>query len=115
MVDVELGLILTLKKPWLAALSGYDQDMIFWTFAYDEQNLSVYYGQMDLLDEQHPQVYEYMKNRGVSGQIGPTNPFGRIPVDQTVKETANRDIETAGETKRFTLKPGPLSCYYVIS
>ena len=40
------------------------------------------------------------------------NPFGKIPIDQTKEETANRDTQTPGGTKGFSLKPEAVSRYY---
>ena len=48
-------------------------------------------------------------------QIGATNTFGRIPVDQTCEETVNRDTQTPGGTKGFSLKSGAVSKYYLIA
>ena len=46
--------------------------------------------------------------------IGEDNPFGRIPVDQTCKETVNKDTRTSGGTKGFSLRPNAVSkCYLV--
>jgi hypothetical protein len=42
-----------------------------------------------------------------------SNTFGRIPVDQTIEETANKDTQTAGGTKRFSLKSAAVSRYYL--
>lgn len=65
--------------------------MIPWRFAYDKQNyakyLRLYYAQMTSLPLEQRDVYEYFKNGGFSVQIGDKNPFGGIPVDQTVEET----------------------------
>ena len=70
-------------------------DLIPWCFAYDNINyaryLSAYYAEMSPLHIEHPQVYEYMEQGGFSVQIGSTNSFGRIPVDQPVEETVNND------------------------
>ena len=70
-------------------------DLIPWCFAYDNINyaryLSTYYAEMSHLHIEHPQVYEYMEQGGFSVQIGSTNSFGRIPVDQPVEETVNND------------------------
>ena len=44
-----------------------------------------------------------------------SNPFGRIPVDQTIEETINKDTQTPGGTKGFSLKPGAVSRYYLTS
>ena len=48
-------------------------------------------------------------------QLGSKNPFGRIPVDQTVEEAVNKDTQTAGGTRGFSLKPGAVSRYYLTS
>lgn len=41
------------------------------------------------------------------------NAFGRIPVDQTLEETVNKDTQTPGGTKSFSLKPGAVQRYYL--
>ena len=46
-------------------------------------------------------------------QIGNNNPFGRIPVYQTIEETVNKDTQTAGGTKGFSLKPAADTKYYL--
>ena len=51
---------------------------------------------MTRLADTHPQVYQHMTEGGLSVQLGIANPFGRIPVDQTIEETANRDTQTKG-------------------
>ncbi len=56
---------------------------------------------MSNLPSEHPDVHEYLEAGGFSVQLGSKNPFGRIPVDQTVEETVNRDTQTAGGTKGF--------------
>ena len=48
-------------------------------------------------------------NAGFSVQLGEKNPFGRIPIEETV----NKDTQTAGGTKGFSLKPGAISKYYL--
>ena len=48
-----------------------------------------------------------------SVQLGRQNPFGRIPVDQTIEETINKDTQTPRGTKGFSLKPAALSRYYL--
>lgn len=37
-----------------------------------------------------------MVDRGFSVQMSDHNKFGRIPVDQTIEETVNRDTQTSG-------------------
>ena len=48
-----------------------------------------------------------------SVQLGDSNPFGRIPIDQTIEETVNKDTQTPGGTKGFSLKPGAVAKYYM--
>ncbi len=55
---------------------------------------------------------EFMKG-GFSVQLGSTNPFGRIPFDQAIEETVNKDTQTAEGTKGFSLKPGFVTKYYL--
>ncbi|KAH3715017.1 hypothetical protein DPMN_057720 [Dreissena polymorpha] len=61
---------------------------------------------MSHLPVENPHVHEYMQQGGLSVLIGSTNPFEKIPVDQTVEETVNKDTQTQGGTKGFSLKPG---------
>ena len=65
------------------------------------------------LPEEHPDVFQFMKAGGFSVQMGSSNPFERIPVDQTVEEMVNRDTQTAGGMKGFSLKPGAVQRYYM--
>jgi len=93
------------------------RDMIPWCFAYDRLNyaryLTFYYAQMSSLDIHHPEMYEYFMSGGFSVQIGADNPFGKIPVDQTIEETINKDTQTSGGTRGFSLNPGAIRRYYV--
>ncbi|KAG1671659.1 hypothetical protein GQR58_016336 [Nymphon striatum] len=41
------------------------------------------------------------------------NPFAKIAIDQTVEETVNKDTQTAGGTKGFSLKQSALTRYYL--
>ena len=72
---------------WTLHLSCIRQ-MLPWCFAYDAINnaqyMSVYYSDMTSLQEEHPEVHEFMKTGGFSVQMSSNNTFGRIPVDQTV-------------------------------
>ncbi|KAJ8366495.1 hypothetical protein AAFF_G00353320 [Aldrovandia affinis] len=57
---------------------------------------------MSRLPIDHPEVHQQFMHGGFSVQLGSQNPFGRIPVDQTIEETVNRDTQTAGGTRRCT-------------
>ena len=43
------------------------------------------------------------------------NPFGRVPFDQVCEETVNKDTQTEGGNKGFSLKAGVVSKYYIAS
>ena len=63
---------------------------------------------MTSLPKEHPQVIALLEAGGFSVQMSPDNAFGRIPVDQTIEETINKDTQTAGGTRGFSLNPGAL-------
>ena len=76
---------------------------------------TLYYIQMSRLPLDHPKVHAHFMEGGFSVQIGTTNPFGRIPLDQTIEETVNKDTQTPGGTKGFSLNPGAVTRYYLTS
>ena len=117
LVEIMLGLLRSSREGnWHLHLYTI-RSMIPWCFAYDRQNyakyLSVYHSQMTALPEEHPQIYTHFTGGGFSVQMGKDNPFGRIPVDQTIEETINKDTQTAGGTKGFSTKPSAVSKYYL--
>ena len=117
LVELMLNMLrATREGNWKLHLKAI-HDLVPWCFAYDNINyaryLSAYYAEMSNLHIEHPQVYEYMEQGGFSVQIGSSNSFGRIPVDQTVEETVNKDTQTQGGTKGFSLNPGAVSRFYL--
>ena len=54
-----------------------------------------------------------MLNGGFSVQLGSSNTFARLSVDQTIEVTINKDTQTPGGTEGFSLKPGAVSRYYI--
>lgn len=64
-------------------------------FACDKVNyaryLSAYFAQMTNLPQTNPDVYEAYKEGHFSVQLSGDNPFGKIPVDQTIAVTVNKD------------------------
>ncbi|XP_078353848.1 uncharacterized protein LOC144638526 [Oculina patagonica] len=117
MVETLLHLIRSSREGnWMLHLYAI-RAVLPWCFAYDRVNysryLSVYYTEMTRLSIDHPDVHVQLENGGFSVQLGTQNPFGRIPVDQTIEETVNKDTQTAGGTKGFSLKPAALSRYYL--
>ena len=101
---------------WLLHLAAI-REMISWCFAHDKVNyasyLTYYYASMSQLPTEHPDVHAHFMEGGFSVQICSQNPFGRIPVDQTIEETVNKDTKTsvpqAGGTKGFSLKSGAVA------
>jgi hypothetical protein len=117
LVEILLGLIRADREgDWNLHLASIRQ-MIPWCFVADKTNyaryLPVYYLQMASLEKSSPQLHNHFLNGGFSVQLGESNSFGRIPVDQTLEETVNRDTQTSGGTKGFSLKPGAVSRYYL--
>ena len=62
--------------------------------------MSAYYSHITNLPDEHPEVHEFMRNGGFSVQLSNDNTFGRIPVDQTLEETVNKDTQTPGGKKK---------------
>ena len=112
-----LGLIRASREgDWNLHMTSV-RSMISWCFAYDRQNyaryLSVYYAEMSQLSTEHPDVLNHFLAGEFSVQIGASNPFGRIPMDQTIEETANRDTKIAGGIRKYSLKPGAVSRFFL--
>lgn len=117
LVEILLGLIRADREgDWLLHLANI-RKMIPWCFAADKTNyaryLPVYFLQMASLQGTSQELYNHFLNGGFSVQLGESNPFGRLPTDQTLEETVNRDTQTSGGTKGFSLKPGAVSRYYL--
>ena len=70
---------------------------------------------MSYLEEEHPEAFKCLKTGGFSVQVGESNPFGKVPVDQACEETVNEDTQTAGGTKGFSLKARAVSKYYLVT
>ena len=119
MVEIMLGLLRASREGnWMLHLECIRQ-MIPWCFAYDKVNyaryLPFYYAHMSRLPIDHPDVHRHFMQGAFAVQLGSKNPFSRIPVDQTLEETVNKDTQTAGGTKGFSLKPGAVARYYLTS
>ena len=67
------------------------------------------------LSSDHPEVHEHFIQGGFSVQLGGKKSFGRIPVDKAIEETVNKEIETPGGTKGFSLNPEAVTRYYLTS
>ena len=118
MVDIILGLLRADREgDWPLHLSCI-RSMIPWCFTLDKINyamyLPVYYAQMSHLQETSPVLHDHSLNGGFSVQLRNEHPFARIAVDSTTDETVNKDTETTGGTRGFSLKSGAVSRYYLI-
>jgi hypothetical protein len=120
-IDMVEGTLLNLlrasrERNWNLHLFSI-KSMIPWCFAYDKMNyaryLTVYLSQMELLPIEHPEVHQHFLNGSFSTQMSNNNPFGCIPVDQTIEVTVNKDTQTQGGTTKFSLKPGAVKRYYI--
>ena len=117
LVELLLGFIRSHREgDWLLFMFCI-QKMIPWCFAMDKINyaryLSINFAEMSNLDTKQPEISQYLKDGGFSVQLGSRNPFSRIPVDQTLEETVNKDTQTSGGTKGFSLKAGAVEKYYI--
>jgi len=120
-VDMVEGIVLGLLRAsregdWDLHLHSVRM-MIPWCFAYDKVNYSLYltpyFAQMTNLGEKNPEVQKAFKEGSFSVQLASSNPFGRIPVDQTTEVTVNKDTQNPGGTTRFSLKPATVQRYYL--
>ena len=93
MVEIILGLLRSSREGDFMLHLASTRAMIPWCFSYDRLNyaryLPIYYAQMSNRD--HPVCMLTLCKGGVSVQLGGINPFGKIPVDQTIEETINKD------------------------
>lgn len=115
--DVVLGLLRSSREGnWTLHLHAI-RVLLPWCFAYDKVNyaqyLSSYYAEMTNLPERNPEVYQAFKAGQFSVQLSSSNPFGKIPVDQTTEVTVNKDTQTPGGTAGFSLKAGAVKRYYI--
>ena len=114
---VILGLLCASREGnWNLHINGI-RALIPWCFAYDKVNyaryLSAYFAQMTNLPETNPDVHRAFQQGQFSVQRSSNNPFGRIPIDQTIEVTVNKDTQTPGGTSGFSLKAGAIKRYYI--
>ena len=114
MVEILLGLVSADREgDWDLHLASI-RAVISWCFAMNKTNYSryhsFYHAQMSRLHETCPVLNDHFQHGGgFSVQLHKANFFPRIAVDQTTEETENKDIQTAGGTRGFSLKPGTVS------
>ena len=120
-VDMVEGIVLGLLR--VSREGGWDlhlhsiQMMIPWCFAHDKVNysryLTPYFAQMTNLSNKNPEVQKAFKEGTSSVQLASSNPFGRIPVDQTTEVTVNKNTQNPGRTTSFSLKHATVQRYYL--
>lgn len=117
MVEIVLNLVRASREGNWALHMASIRSIIPWTFAYDNLNyarsLTAYYSEMSHIEHEKPDLYLFLREGGFSAQLSATNTFGRVPIDQTLEETVNRDTQTAGGTKGFSLNPSAVSRFYL--
>lgn len=115
-VEVLLGLIRADREGNWSLHLAHIQNIIPWCFAMDKTDYSrclpVYFNHMSHLEQSSPDLYSHFEKGGFSAQP-PRNPFGTIPIDQTLEETVNKDTQTSGGTKGFSLNKGAVARYYL--
>lgn len=101
---------------WFLFLAAVEK-MLPWCFALDRVNysryLSYHFLELSKLKKDIPFVHQYFVDGGFSVQLRSNNGFSRIPVDQAIEETVNKDTQTPGGTKGFSLKKQAVARYYV--
>ncbi|CAG9821970.1 unnamed protein product [Phaedon cochleariae] len=101
---------------WFLFLAAVEK-MVPWCFALDRVNysryLSYHFLELTKLEKDNLFVHQYFVDGGFSVQLRSNNSFSRIPVDQAIEETVNKDTQTPGGTKGFSLKKQAVARYYV--
>lgn len=92
------------------------RDLIPWLFAYDRTNYSrylpVYWCEVELLSQTHPQAYNSLSQGEFAIQRG-THAFAQVPRDQAIEQTLNRDTKTSGGIVGFSLNKGAVQRWLV--
>ena len=76
-------------------------------------SLTTYFSERSHTEHEKSDIYQSLGTSDFSAQLSDTKSFGRIPVDQILEETVKRLSQTGRGTKRFSLKPGFVSRYYI--
>ena len=108
------------QRGWLElAHSVFARYNAIWFAAYDRINyvryLPAYVLQMMTLPESHPDAHTFLINGEFVVQRSTGNSFGRIPHDQTIEVTANRDTTSRGGIVGITLNHGAVLKWVVLN
>ena len=86
------------------------KDMLPWFFAYDHTNYSrylpVYLLHMFSIEDTNPEAHKILEDGVFSVQRTREHGFSRLPVDQTIEQTLNKNTKTKGGIVGFSLKRG---------
>ncbi|XP_066920335.1 uncharacterized protein [Clytia hemisphaerica] len=92
--------------------------MIPWFFAYDRPNYSrfftYYWSDMVQLPTSHPNIYEEFKNGNFAVQRT-CGKFNKVPSDQAIEQTINRDQKCHGGIKGYSTSPGTIQRWVLTS
>jgi len=93
-------------------------ELLPWFFAYDRTNysryLSVYLLDMLRLPATHPAAHEQLIAGDFAVQRSKGNKFGRIPQDQAIEVTINRDTKTRGGIIGMSLNPAAVFKWMIL-
>lgn len=117
MVEILLDLVrATQEGNWQLHLSSVPS-AVPWCFTYEvlkyASYLLVYIADMANVPAGCPEVQAYFESGGLAIQNGSKNTSGKITMDQTIEETANKGTQTADGTKGFSLKSGAVTKVYI--
>ena len=65
-------------------------------------------GEMNELEETHPEVYQAFIGGNFSVQLSDTSGYGRIEPDKCIEMTINKDTKTPGSTTGFSTNPNSI-------
>ena len=110
MVEIMLGLLRASREgDWMLQLNLF-RAMIPWVFSYDQIFLSTmhrYNKWPTTTNCSCPFLRRWRVQRKSQ------TPFGKIPADQAIEETINKNTQTSGGTKGFNLKSAASTRYYL--
>ena len=116
-IDILLGLIRASREgDWMLHLASV-RAMIPWCFAYDRLNyaryLPCYNALVSQLPTTLPSVHAEFMQEGFSSQAWLQQPLRKNPCRSNDRRNGEQGHTDARGTKRFSLKPGAVSRYYL--
>lgn len=119
MVSILLAMIRATREGNWEMYKAAIRSVIPWCFSYDHLNyakyLPIYLADMMNLEEQHPDVHQAFADGNFSIQMNSKNPFGRIPVDQAIEESVNKDTQGCSGTIGFSKHQAAVDRFYLNS